>query len=125
MLDTSILIEYFRKQNKERSKFYQLKKEKFSFAISIITVYEIYIGANENQKLLWDDMFKKFKIFPLNESSIYVAVDIYKTLKRKNKLIEISDIFIAATAKANNLQICTNNKKHFDRIEGLTIHNFN
>jgi len=124
-LDTSILIDYFRKQNKRNSKFYKLKKEKFIFAVSIITVYEIYIGANENQKHLWDNMFKRFKIIPLNEKSIYYAVDIYKSLKRRNKLIEVSDIFIAATAKANNLKFCTNNVKHFDRIEGLAIHNFN
>ena len=52
------------------------------------------------------------------------AIEIYKNLKLKNKLIELPDIVIAATAVANNLKIATLNKKHFDRIEGLIIHNF-
>lgn len=49
------------------------------------------------------------------------AVKITKFLKSSNKLIEIPDIFIGATALANNMGIATLNKKHFERIPGLSI----
>jgi len=35
--------------------------------------------------------------------------------------MNLEDLFIAATAKNQNLSIATLNKKHFDRIDGLTI----
>lgn len=31
------------------------------------------------------------------------------------------DLFIAATARAHGLILCTQNRKHFERIEGLKI----
>jgi hypothetical protein len=50
-----------------------------------------------------------------------VAADINSELKRKRKHIAIPDLFIAATAMANNLPLATLNKKHFERIDRLAI----
>jgi tRNA(fMet)-specific endonuclease VapC len=50
-----------------------------------------------------------------------VAVNLNRELKRKRKLIDTADLFIAATAVANNLPFATLNRKHFDRIDELTI----
>ena len=58
---------------------------------------------------------------PFDETVAKVAVDINRDLKRKRKLIAIPDLFIAATAMANNLPFATLNKKHFDRIDKLNI----
>ncbi|MBI2416747.1 MAG: type II toxin-antitoxin system VapC family toxin [Ignavibacteriales bacterium] len=49
------------------------------------------------------------------------AILIYKHLRGKNMLIDLADIFIAATCLANNLEIVTLNRKHFKRIDGLRI----
>lgn len=40
-LDTSVLIDYFRKKDKTKSFFYALADEYDSFAVSVITEYEI------------------------------------------------------------------------------------
>jgi len=51
LLDTSILIDYFRKKNKRNSDFYQLvAANKYTYAVSVITEYEIYVGATEDQR---------------------------------------------------------------------------
>ncbi|MBO9618779.1 MAG: type II toxin-antitoxin system VapC family toxin [Niabella sp.] len=60
-------------------------------------------------------------MLPFDKFVAKVAVDINKELKRKRKLIDIADLFIAATALANNLPLATLNKKHFDRIDNLDI----
>jgi predicted nucleic acid-binding protein len=44
LLDSSILIELFRKKNKEKTLFYRLSKTEVNFCISSITNYEIGIG---------------------------------------------------------------------------------
>jgi tRNA(fMet)-specific endonuclease VapC len=60
-------------------------------------------------------------VLPFNKAVAKVGVDINRELKRKRKLIAIPDLFIAATAIANNLPLATLNRKHFDRIDNLTI----
>jgi tRNA(fMet)-specific endonuclease VapC len=49
------------------------------------------------------------------------AVEINNNLKRKRKQIELADLFIAATAIANNMPFATLNKKHFERIDEIYI----
>jgi predicted nucleic acid-binding protein len=44
LLDSSILIDLFRKKNKEKTLFYNLSKTEEIFCISSITSYEIGIG---------------------------------------------------------------------------------
>lgn len=120
-LDTSVLIDYFRKINKKKSFFYEITSNYSLFAVSIITQYEIYCGCNEKQLSFWDSFFDKVVVLPFENAANLAAIEIYKNLKRKNKMIEVPDLLIGATAKANNLKLATLNLKHFSRIEGLDI----
>ena len=52
---------------------------------------------------------------------IFGTGEIYLSLKSENKLIEIKDLFIAATALSHSLPLMTLNVKHFDLIEELRI----
>jgi len=45
MIDTSILIDFYRKSDKTNSVWYKLVKQNYVFAVSTITKYEIYAGA--------------------------------------------------------------------------------
>jgi tRNA(fMet)-specific endonuclease VapC len=67
------------------------------------------------------DLAKDFQILPFTEPVSIKAAQIYQQLKGKNQLIEFRDIFIAATCIVNNFPVVTLNKKHFSRVEGLTI----
>lgn len=119
-LDTSILIEYYRKKNKSKTKFVQLSKN-YSFAISVIVKFEILSGINENQQEFWEQVFKKFQIFSLHETDIEIAAHILRNLKKRNKIIGLKDILIASSAIANGLPLSTLNLKDFIRIENLEI----
>ena len=119
-LDTSILIDYFRKQNKDKAFFFKLAK-KYKFAISVITKLEILNGSNEEQKGFWDQLFTRLKIIPLDEREVEIASEIIKKLRSQNKLIELPDILIGATALTHGLKLATLNKEHFERIENLPL----
>lgn len=123
ILDTSILIDFYRKKIKEKSAFFQLTEKYSLFAVSIVTEYEIMIGSDAAQAAYWTGFFNRITILPFDKAANDIAIEITKQLKTSNKLIEIPDIFIGATAKANNLKIATLNKKHFERIPGLEIIN--
>ena len=120
-LDTSVLIDYFRQKDKTKSFFYALAGEYDSFAVSVITEYEIYVGSNSVQDKYWDDFFKKVIVLPYDSHANKTAIDIFRELKRINKVIDAPDLFIAASAIANNMQLATMNDKHFNRIKGLKL----
>ncbi len=120
-LDTSVLIEFFRKKKKETSVFYQLTQKYKLFATSVITEYEIFTGSTKEQKEYWEDFFVKISVLPFDSETNKLAVQIYNELKAKSKLIEIPDILIAATALKNGMPLATINLKHFDRINDLRL----
>ena len=121
LIDTSILIDFYRKEKKEKSRFYQLIDANHSFAISVITEYEILVGSYGIQDSYWKKLFDEFEILPLSSGIIHEATAAYRALKKANKLIEIPDILIGATAKYHQLPLATLNKKHFSRIGGIKI----
>ncbi len=120
-LDTSILIDFFRKTKKENSALYKLKQNNFVFAVSIVTEYEIYVGISEVQIKFWNKFFEEVTVLGFDKSANEEAIKIHNQLKRKSKLIELPDIFIAATAVSNSMKLATLNTKHFDRIDNLKL----
>lgn len=121
LVDTSILIDYYRKTDKSNSVWVALVRQEYKFAISAITKYEIYSGATQDQLDFWNKVLEAIEVIPFDEASVDTAVDINTTLKRKRKQIDLADLFIAATAIKHGLSIATLNKKHFDRIDTLNV----
>lgn len=68
-----------------------------------------------------DELLQKIKVLPFDKEVVKHAVFINRKLKQKRKQIDLADLFIAATAIANNLSMATLNRKHFDRIDTLKI----
>ena len=120
-LDTSVLIDFYRKKNKSKSLFFKLTERYVFFAIFAVTEYELRIGNSNEQNIFWDDFFSRVIVLPFDTKIVKHAVRIYKQLKQQNKLIDIPDIMIAATALQNNIPLATLNQKHFERINGLII----
>lgn len=121
LIDTSILIEFFRKTDKANSTLLSLVKQGFTFKISAITVYEIYVGANPAQTDFWNEFLEKIEVIPLTYIVAKTAVMINAELKKNRNQIDVADLFIASTAISNSLKIATLNTKHFDRIRNLII----
>ncbi|MGM0944166.1 MAG: type II toxin-antitoxin system VapC family toxin [Bacteroidota bacterium] len=120
-LDSGVLIEYFRKKDKSKSKLFLLSQKYQIVKVSSITYYEILLGSNKNQIQFWNEFFEKVEVLSFDQKAGLIASKIYKQLKRENKLIAIADILIAAVALANELDIATLNRKHFERIDGLSL----
>jgi predicted nucleic acid-binding protein len=120
-LDTSVLIDYYRKKDKSKSLFFQLTERYSFFAVSAVTEYELYVGNSQEQNVFWNNFFSQITVFPFDTNVVKQAVAIYKQLKQQNMLIDIPDIMIAGTALQNNVPLATINRKHFERINGLEI----
>jgi len=121
LVDTSILIDFFRKTDKSNYILISLVRNGYTYNISAITEYEIYTGAALGQTDFWDNFLLKTEVLPFDKTVAKVAADLNKELKKKRKLIDNADLFIAATAIANNLPFATLNKKHFNRIDSIML----
>ncbi len=121
VLDTSILIDFFRKTAKNKTELIKLVDEGYSYCISAITEYEIYVGATVAQHGYWKQFLLTTNVLPFDTDAVVKAVEINHQLKRKRQQIDIADLFIAASSMSNGLPLATLNKKHFERIEGLRL----
>ena len=122
LIDTSVVIDHFRKKNKQKSLLYELAKENILF-LSAISKFEFLVGAKRTQIRQTKEIIGGFYILSFNSHVADVASDIAKKLRTKNKIIEFRDIFIAATAIANDMPLSTLNIKHFERIDALELIN--
>lgn len=121
MVDTSILIDYFRKSNKEKTRLIQHFRNYSSIYISIITEFEIFNRAKEIHKEFWDKMLSRITVIDFDSRTARVAADIVAELKPKRKTIDKPDLFIAATAIVHELTFDTLNTKHFIDIKNLDL----
>lgn len=119
LLDSSVLIEMFRKQVKEKTLFYQISKLHSELAISAVTHYEVGIGNRSMHKDYWEELSKNLIVLPFDNVCSDSAIEIYLELLKRNKMIDLADILIGATAIANEIPIATLNVKHFERITNL------
>lgn len=124
LLDSSVLIELFRKKYKEKTLFYTLSLTYDDLCISSITYYEIGIGNRKSHFDYWELLSENLNVIPLDKDCSKSAIKIYLDLLKMNKMIDLADILIGATAITNNIPIATLNVKHFERIKALEILKF-
>ena len=61
LLDSSILIDHFRRKDKTNSLLMNLTHHFDKLCISSITEFEIYVGAPEQQKAYWEHILLKMR----------------------------------------------------------------
>ncbi|MFW9880880.1 MAG: type II toxin-antitoxin system VapC family toxin [Candidatus Thorarchaeota archaeon] len=121
LLDSSVLIELFRKKIKDKTLFYRLLNTYNTFAISSVTYYEIGVGNRDIHNEYWQTLSDQLTVIPFDKMCSVTAIEIYKDLLKENKMIDLADILIGATALTHNIPIATLNVKHFERIKRLEL----
>ena len=123
LIDTSIVIDYLRRQDKSDTKFVKLFKNN-ELCLSAISVFELYNGAtNESKKMDIETICNNVEIIDFDLNTAKLASEVYRNLRLKNKLIEFRDILISSAAIQYILPIATLNVKHFERIDNLQLIN--
>ena len=124
LIDSSLIIDYFRKKKKDKAPLYQLFQRNNNLFISTLTIYELLCGAkNEQLQNDTEKILALFNVIEFGTIEASKAANLYKLLKKQNKIIETIDILIAATALSHSLSIATLNKAHFIRFQDLQIVN--
>lgn len=121
LIDTSVIIEHLRKQDKQSTMLYRIAAQ-YSLFTSSIVEFELWSGALDKQKQ--NDLHVVLQFctsIPFTTDVAKQAAVIFRSLRQQNQMIEIRDIFIAATAIEFNLPLLTLNQKHFVRVPKLQL----
>ncbi|MEM7538573.1 MAG: type II toxin-antitoxin system VapC family toxin [Chloroflexota bacterium] len=120
LVDTSILIEHLRKKRKDQTTFFKATNQ-YECYISSVTEFEFAVGTTEQNRVFVKQLLAQLPVLPFDSVCAQTAAEIYQTLKSKNQLISVPDIFIVATALAHDIPLQTLNVKHFARVEQLQL----
>ena len=95
-------------------------------AISIVTYAELYegvlFGQRENHAEALAAFVAAVTIVPVSVPIAQRFAVLRGDLRSHGMLIPDMDLFIAATAIEHGLTLVTGNRRHFDRIPGLAVH---
>ncbi len=121
VVDTSILIEYLRKEQKSRSILFQFAAD-YDLFMPTLVAFELWAGTtNETRQQELQRLMALFTPLPLNSTIAEEAGKLYRHLKRHNQLLEIRDLLIAAHALQLQLPLLTLNYRHFERVPQLNL----
>ncbi len=128
MVDTDILSEFLRGNEKVIANVDEHLKEHGYISLSIITYYEILNGLlykdAKKQLKRFQEFVKLNKVIPLTLRLAKEAAQIQAKLRKRGKAIGHTDTLIAGIAMSNKLQLISNNTAHFNRIKGLVLANW-
>ena len=119
-LDTDFIINLI--NDKDRSEIFFSDYDSLEVYTTTINIFELFLRATNLEEVY--NLLNRIGIFDLNKDAAILASEIYKNLKSSGNLIEFRDIFIAAISIVNGCTLATLNKKHFSRIKGLKLLNF-
>lgn len=122
--DSDCLIDVLRGRPHARQLMEKIRKREVAVAVSSITAFELYCGAllssNSEKKLAEaESLLEWLDVVPVGKEIMSDAAKIFAELRKKGTMIELQDIFIAASCLSMGLPFLTRNKKHFERVEGM------
>jgi tRNA(fMet)-specific endonuclease VapC len=94
--------------------------------ISFMTVAELYRGAlkknwGERRIAELETRVRQFAVVPYSLQVCIAYAQICNLAERKGHPVAIGDAFIAACALSLGIPLMTNNRRHFQGIEGLRV----
>lgn len=127
LLDTSVLVDIDR--GGVDQKVHKLD-DQGKHGISMVTVTELRLGVDLQYDLgtdrhaeALDDLDRllaRFDIHPVSRPVATTAAEIIAELRGDGqRLDDLHDVYIAATARTQGLPVVTANVDHFDRIDGI------
>jgi tRNA(fMet)-specific endonuclease VapC len=128
LLDTNILSALMRRHPGVLLRAQEYLATHSYLTFSVVNRYEILRGLKVKEATRQIATFESFcessEVLPLPDAVFVRAAGIYSELHRRGELIEDADILIAATAQHHGLEVITHNTAHFERITGLTVHDW-
>ncbi len=100
MYDTNIMIDYLRGKD-EAAEIIRKSADERGISVSSISCYELLDGAEGSEEEALESLFDRITIHHLDLKVARKASDLHKKLRKAGSELSIADMFIVATAEAN------------------------
>ena len=125
-IDTNVVVDIFRGDTTLLNKIENITKQKNNFFITILTLAELYKGAylsarQEKNILLIKEFIKNIEILNFSKEASEIYGKKFSELQNLGKQTEEIDLLIGSIILANDANLITKNKNHFENISGLKI----
>ena len=129
LVDTSVVVDIDRGGVDEQV---ARLDEQGTHAVSIVTLTELRLGVNLRSEPDTDAhregverlerLVSRFDVIDVSRSVAVAAADIIAELRRSgNRLDDLHDVYVAATARNEQLPVLTANVDHFERVTGVDV----
>jgi len=129
LCDTSVLVEVDRGGVDEKVRRLD---EQGRHAVSMVSVTELRLGVNLGYEVGseahrdavdgLERLLARFDVVPVSRAVATAAADIIATLREGGEpLDDLHDVYVAATARTEQLPVLTANVDHFERIEAVEV----
>jgi len=125
LIDTDWVIDHLHQIERVTRRLEELAPE--GLALSIISLAELYEGVYyasdpvESEAALQHFLDPELTMLGIDEETRKIFGKERGRLRAAGMMVGDCDLLIGATALRHNLTLLTNNRRHFDRIEGLRI----
>ncbi len=116
-LDTDVIIDYINQKGPRRVE--PLLDKNAEIYVSTVSVFELGLRTTNRERA--ESFLRLVKILDFDYASALTASTISRELTKKGTPLDFRDVFIAASCMANQYVLVTNNKRDFERIDGLRI----
>ena len=125
LIDTDWIIDHLKGDERVARKLEELATE--GMAVSAISLAEIYEGVYysrdplKSQELFEDFLAPDLRILNVDQGVSKIFGKERGRLRQRKKMISDFDLLIASTCLHYDLTLLSNNRKHYEMVEGLRI----
>jgi tRNA(fMet)-specific endonuclease VapC len=124
VVETDWAVYYLRGRKDIVNRLHEFQSQ--GIGLAVISLAELYAGVYYSDypvraKKELDNFLSSVTVLGVNEGICRIFGEENARLRRGGQLIEDFDLLIAATCLYHGLKLLTNNRQHFERIEGLEI----
>ena len=121
LLDSTVLIDLSRGNVNAADYIDHERTANVPLFVSVIPAMELVVGCrNKEEVQKITKLVSAFTLLPLSPKTSAVAYELIQEFSKSNGLA-IPDALIAATAVGNNLELASDNVRHFSMIPNLVV----
>lgn len=123
--DSDVLIDALRGREAARDRIaFELRSG--TLATTSITLFELRSGSLKaaGAAEAVEALLRPLAILPVDEAAAVRAAEVRRALERSGEPIGMADYLIAGICLSRSAQLLTRNRKHFERVAGLSAEYF-
>lgn len=129
IVDTNVLIRIMQGDKQAVQKISHLQDQHVRINVSAISVFELYhslerISNPDERRQKIETVLDSKPTYPATDAIMKKAGRIDGRLSAAGSAIGMGDTIIAATALVHEEPVLTENVKHFERVDGLSVNTY-